>query len=116
MLRVRRKMSKTIVFRTNGVILHPVSGPYDGAERGYTFTTGDGADATTYRKVAIADEEFRERLERAEVRLFAKDTLKVDMTAVQRVSKARAVTWAYTIDKVHSYEPYRPREQEGLGV
>ena len=38
------------------------------------------------------------------------------MTAVQRVSKMGAVTWAYTIDKVHSYEPYRPCQQEGLGI
>ena len=108
--------SEKTSFEMHGVILHPASGSYDGAERGYTFTTGDGADATTYRKVAIADEEFRERLERAEVRLFAKDTLRVDMTAVQRVSKMGAVTWAYTIDKVHSYEPYRPCQQEGLGI
>ncbi len=103
-------------FAMHGVVLHPESGSYDGSEKGYAFTTGEGPDATVYRKVAIADAEFRERLERSEVRFFAKDTLRVDMTAVQRVSKAGAVTWAYTVDKVHSYDPYRPGVQEGLGL
>ncbi len=50
------------------------------------------------------------------VRFFAKDTLRVDMTAVQEVAKSGSVTWSYTIDKVHAYDPWRPSVQEGLDL
>lgn len=103
-------------FQMHGIVLHPSSGSYLGSDKGYTFTTGDGPDATTYRKVAIADEAFCERLRRSDVRFFAKDTLRVDMTAVQKVAKSGSVTWSYTIDKVHAYDPWRPSVQEGLDL
>lgn len=96
----------------HGLILTPLSGPYDGAERGYTFS--DGANGNRYSKVAIEDATFRARLESTEVRLAKGDCLKVDLQIKQNRTKSGKITARYAISHVIDYKPYGSPQQGRL--
>lgn len=99
---------------THGLVLTPVSGPYDGAENGYTFSDGDGGHK--YKKVAIEDEGFRAKLEASAVRLAKGDALKVDMKTTQTRTKSGKLTTRYAILKVIEYDPRRVPKQTSLNL
>lgn len=95
--------SQECVSTAHGLVLTPLSGPYDGAERGYTFS--DGASGSKYSKVAIEDESFRAKLESTEVRLAKGDCLKVDLQIKQSRTKSGNIATRYTITRVLEYVP-----------
>lgn len=99
-------------FVTHGITLSPLAGPYDGAERGYSFT--DGGDAV-YRGVTIEDQAFLGRLESTEVRFAKGDILVVDFKTVQKTKKSGPKAY-YSIIAIHEYRPYIPPHQPSLGL
>lgn len=99
------------VSQVKGIWLRPVSGSYGGAEKGYTFSHGQGDDRHVYRHVSIADEDFREMLESGSVKFNAGDLLFVDLEMTQRLTKAGNMTESYRILAVHDYREVRSPRQ-----
>lgn len=95
----------------HGILLNPVSGPYDGTENGYTFRSGESA---VYRKVKIEDDSFRRRLETTEVRFASGDVLQVDMVMTQHVTKSGNIKNDYSITKVIEYIPFKAGVQSDI--
>ena len=100
------------VSNVSGIWLRPVSGSYGGAEKGYTFSHGQGEDRHVYRQVSIADEDFREMLESGAVKFNAGDLLLADLEITQRLTRAGNMTASYRIMKVHDYREVRSPRQE----
>lgn len=91
-----------ITSTARNVVLSPVSGPYDGAENGYTFKCGD----RTFRRVQMLDPEFLAKLESGDVRLMNRDVLIVDMETVQSITSAGHVREQRSITSVAEYRPF----------
>lgn len=91
------------VSTTNGIWLRPVSGSYGGAQKGYTFSYGQGDEQKTYKKVSIEDEGFLEDLASGAVRLNAGDLLLVDLETTQRISRSGNMTATHRITSVREY-------------
>ena len=113
MLRVRRKMSKSIVFRTHGMYLCPDSGSYHGGRSGYSFTT-PGDSGAVYRHVTIEDEEFLAKVASGDVRLGGGDMLRVDLRTEQSVGRNNRLTTSYAIERVLEYVKLPTQEQRTL--
>lgn len=97
-----------MVSTMHSIPISPVSGPYDGAERGYTFRY----DEETWRGVHIDAEDFRQRLEEGLVRFHEKDLLEVDLEVVQvKDDNGRFKVAGRRIVKVVDYVPYTPLDQ-----
>lgn len=103
------------VTQINGIWLRPVSGSYGGAEKGYTFSHGQGDDRHVYRHVSIADEDFREMLESGSVKFNAGDLLLVDLEMTQSLTRAGNMTESYRIVRVHDYREVRSPRQQTFG-
>ena len=93
------------------VVFYPVSGPYDGAENGYTFKCGD----RTYRRVQMLDPTFLARLESGDVRLMNRDVLIVDLETVQSITSAGHVREQRSITRVIEYRPFVKTQQLSIG-
>lgn len=97
-----------IVSLSQNVALNPIFGPYDGAEKGYTFKY----DSEKWTKVQMHDLPFRLKLESGEIRFHERDVLIVDMEIVQVVDKAGKLKVAERrIMSVKKYIPYSPDDQ-----
>lgn len=95
----------------HGILLNPVSGPYDGTENGYTFRSGESA---VYKKVKIEDDSFRRKLETTEVRFASGDVLQVDMVMAQRMTRGGKIKNDYSITRVIEYIPFRAGVQSDI--
>ena len=96
---------------THGILLRPVSGSYGGAQKGYTFTSGQDEDFQKYKNVSIEDEGFRSRLEEGEARLTSGDLLQVDLEITQEVSRSGKLVSTYRILRVLGYFPLKTPRQ-----
>lgn len=97
-----------LVSPAHNVVLNPMSGPYDGAEKGYTFRYGEDK----WHRVKMHDLEFRHKLETGEIRFHNNDVLIVDLETVQTYDKSGNLRISERrIISVKEYKPYTPSEQ-----
>lgn len=97
-----------LVSVSHDVVLNPMSGPYDGAERGYTFKYG----REKWHRVQMHDLDFRLKIKSGKIRFHDNDILVVDLETVQtydrsgnlRISERRII-------EVKKYIPYDPPDQ-----
>lgn len=100
--------SEEIVSVNHDIALNPVSGPYDGAETGYTFKY----DGDKWSRVQMHDAEFRPKLESGEIRLHERDVFVVDMEITQTMDRSGNLKVTdRAIVKVKRYIPYDPPSQ-----
>ncbi len=97
-----------IVSMNHNIALNPISGPYDGAEAGYTFKY----DNARWSKVQMRDPVFRPKLESGEIRLHERDVFVVDMEITQAIDRnGNLKVTDRAIVKVRKYIPYDPSAQ-----
>lgn len=97
-----------LVSSSHDVVLNPMSGPYDGAEKGYTFKHA----GEKWSRVQMHDPDFRLKLKSGKVRFHDNDVLIVDMETVQSYDKSGNLRVSeQRIMKVKRYISYDPPEQ-----
>lgn len=101
-----------VTYTNGGVWLRPLSGPYSGAERGYTFLFGEGDETIKYKSVRIDDDDFREKLEDGTVRFNSGDMLRVDLEVTRHVTRSGRTSASYRITTVLDYKPLKMPRQE----
>lgn len=103
--------TEEVISQMNNVVLFPLSGPYDGSDRRYSFKM----DESTIKNVQMLDEDFRAKLESGEIRLMGKDRIIANMEKTQSIKANGKVHASYAITEIVGYRPYRAVEQLTLG-
>lgn len=95
----------------HNLVLHPISGSYEGASKGYRFKAGSGDDEITYKNVQIEDEDLLSALESGTIRPNVNDTFIVDFKTVQHIKQDGQASLTYSIIKLIEYKKYEPSSQ-----